>query len=249
MTDTAHRESGNAAETAPQVLIGTSGFSYAEWKGNFYPNDLPSKKFLSYYARHFSTTEVNNTFYRLPTLKLTEGWYNEVPDGFCFTLKLSQKITHIRRLKNVEQEMDVFVNAAAGLKEKLGPILVQLPPTFRKDVSTLGSFLERFSTRGRFAFEFRHESWFSEEVYELLRRYNVAFGVVEKEEGEAGETPREVTGPFIYMRLRKVEYSPAELNDWASWIRAQPVDVFCYFKHDLLAPVLARQLIDALATT
>lgn len=229
-----------------RTLVGTSGFGYNEWRGKFYPEDLSSKKFLSYYAQHFATTEVNNTFYRIPSLKLTEGWYAEVPDEFSFTLKLSQKITHIKRLRNADEEMGWFLEAAKGLKEKLGPILVQLPPTFKKDVDVLGAFLDKFSTRGKLAFEFRHASWFSDDVFDLLRRHQSAFGVVEKEEGDELVVPREVTGPFVYMRLRKGEYSKEELLDWAKWIKSQAGDVYCYLKHDELAPVLAKQLIDAL---
>jgi uncharacterized protein YecE (DUF72 family) len=228
------------------IHVGTSGFSYTEWRVSFYPQDLSPKKFLSFYAQHFDTTEINNTFYRLPTAKLTQGWYAEVPDGFLFTLKVSQKITHIRRLKDADQEMEVFLTAAASLKEKLGPILVQLPPNFKKDTERLADFLARFASRGRLAFEFRNESWFSDDVYELLRKYNSALGVIEKEEGEGADAPREVTGPFVYIRLRKGEYTSTELSDWARWIRARKEEVFCYVKHDVKAPILGRNLLDAL---
>ena len=112
-----------------RVFVGTSGFSYKEWRGDFYPTDLPLKKYLSFYATQFNTTEINNTFYRLPTPKLTEGWYGEVPEGFLFTLKMSQKITHIRRLRNVDEEMNVFFTAADSLKEKLGRFWYSFHPT------------------------------------------------------------------------------------------------------------------------
>ena len=229
------------------IHVGTSGFSYTEWRVSFYPQDLPSKKFLSFYAQHFDTTEINNTFYRLPTAKLTQGWYAEVPDGFLFTLKLSQKITHIRRLKDVDQEMGVFLTAAASLKEKLGAILVQLPPNLKKDTERLADFLSKFASQGRLAFEFRHDSWFSDDVYELLKKNNSALGVIEKEEGEGADAPREVTGPFVYIRLRKGEYSKPELRDWARWIRARKEEVFCYVKHDERAPILGTALLDALS--
>lgn len=229
---------------ASRIFLGTSGFSYTEWRGIFYPADVPSKKFLSYYAQHFKTTEINNTFYRLPTLKLTEGWYAEVPEDFSFTLKLSQKITHIKRLKNADEEMGVFLNAAAGLKEKLGPILVQLPPNLKKNAEVLADFLGKYATKGMLAFEFRHDSWFDDEVYDLLRKHNSALGVVEKEDGT--EPVREVTGPFVYMRLRKGDYSAADLEEWAVWIRKQTVDVYCYLKHDQKAPVFATQLREVL---
>lgn len=228
-----------------QILIGTSGFAYKEWKGSFYPEDLPAKKYLSFYAQHFSTTEINNTFYRMPSLKLTEGWHAEVPEGFSFTLKLSQRITHFKRLKNVNEEMEFFLTSAAGLKEKLGPILVQLPPNFKKDIAVLEDFLAKFAPRARLAFEFRHDSWFDDELFELLRKHQTAFGVVEKEDG--ADIPREVTGAFVYMRLRKGDYSAEEMLEWARWIRSQTVPVYCYLKHDDLAPVLANRLIKSLA--
>lgn len=230
-----------------QILVGTSGFAYKEWKGSFYPKELPAKKYLSFYAEHFSTTEINNTFYRMPTLKLVEGWYAEVPDEFSFTLKLSQRITHFKRLKNVDEEMDFFLSSAAGLKEKLGPILVQLPPNFKKDIAVLEEFLGRFASRARLAFEFRNDSWFDNGLFELLRKHNAAFGVVEKEEDDKGmNAPREVTGSFVYMRLRKGEYTAEEMIEWARWMRSQTVPVYCYLKHDVRAPILANALLAAL---
>jgi uncharacterized protein YecE (DUF72 family) len=230
-----------------RILVGTSGFAYKEWKGSFYPEKLPAKKYLSYYAEHFPTTEINNTFYRMPTAKLCEGWYAEVPADFSFTLKVSQRITHFKRLKNVDGDMDFFLDSAAALQEKLGPILVQLPPNFKKDIKVLEAFLERFAKQAKLAFEFRHQSWFDDELFSLLRKHDTAFGVVEQEEGESGATPREVTGSFVYMRLRKGEYSEEEMLDWARWIRAQTVPVYCYMKHDERAPVLAKRLLKALA--
>lgn len=236
---------GKTKATTP-VFVGTSGFAYKEWKGSFYPTDLPAKKYLSYYAEHFRTTEINNTFYRMPTAKLCEGWYDEVPNDFSFTLKVSQRITHFKRLKNVDDEMNFFLESAAGLKEKLGPLLVQLPPNYKKDIDVLDAFLTTFATKGKLAFEFRHESWFSDEVYDLLRKHKTTLGVVEKEEGEGPDTPREVTGSFVYMRLRKGDYAKDEMLDWARWIRSQSVPVYCYLKHDDRAPLLAKELLVAL---
>jgi uncharacterized protein YecE (DUF72 family) len=233
-------------KTSNRVLVGTSGFAYKEWKGIFYPDDLPAKKYLSFYAQHFRTTEINNTFYRMPSAKLCEGWYAEVPEDFSFTLKLSQRITHFKRLRNVDDEMKFFLDSAAGLKEKLGPILVQLPPNFKKDTDVLESFLSKFASKGKLAFEFRHDSWFVDEVYDLLREHKTTLGVVEKEEGEGPETAREVTGSFVYMRLRKGDYTADEMLDWARWIRAQSVPVYCYLKHDERAPVLAKELLESL---
>jgi len=234
--------------TAP-ILVGTSGFAYKEWKGIFYPPDLPAKKYLSYYAQQFPTTEINNTFYRMPTAKLCEDWYAEVPYDFHFTLKVSQRITHFKRLKNIDDEMNFFLQSAAALKEKLGPLLVQLPPNFKKDTGVLEDFLVRFAAKGKLAFEFRHESWFADDVYDVLRRHKTTLGVVEKESGEGPDAPREVTGSFVYMRLRKGEYSKDEMLDWAKWIRGQSIPVYCYLKHDDSAPVLARELLAALEET
>jgi uncharacterized protein YecE (DUF72 family) len=240
------RASPEESIATSRVFVGTSGFAYKEWKGSFYPDNLPAKKYLSYYAGHFRTTEINNTFYRMPTAKLCEGWYAEVPDGFSFTLKVSQRITHFKRLRNVDDEMNFFLDSAAGLKEKLGPILVQLPPNFKKDTDVLDAFLTTFANKGKLAFEFRHESWFADEVYDLLRKHKTTLGVVEKEEGEGPDTPREVTGSFIYMRLRKGDYAKDEMLSWATWIRSQSVPVYCYLKHDDRAPVLAKDLLGAL---
>jgi len=225
------------------IRIGTSGFSYPEWKGTFYPPDLPAKKFLSYYAQNFPTTEINNTFYRLPTPKLTADWYKEVPDDFSFTLKMNQKITHSKRLKNVREEMLIFLEAASELKQKLGTILVQLPPYFHRDDAVLEDFLSQYSPEANLAFEFRHISWFDSAIYSMLRKHQAAWAVVEVDEQEA---VREVTGKFIYMRLRKLEYSPGELADWAEWMQNQTVDIYCYFKHEASAPLLAKGLMEAL---
>jgi uncharacterized protein YecE (DUF72 family) len=231
-------------ETKARIFIGTSGFSYKEWKGLFYPEDLPSKKYLSFYAQHFKTTEINNTFYRIPTYQLTESWYSEVPADFLFTLKLSQAVTHRKKLKNAEEEMERFLDASTGLKEKLGTILVQLPPFFKKETTVLETFLEQYSNKAKLAFEFRHQTWYENEVYDLLRKYNSTLAVVE---GEDQPAVREVTGPFIYIRLRKGDYDPKDLKEWSEWMRKQEVDIYCYLKHDEKAPLLAQQLLEFFA--
>ena len=223
------------------ILIGTSGFSYKEWKGSFYPKELPAKQYLSFYAKHFKTTEINNSFYRTPTEQNITAWYEEVPADFSFTLKLNQKITHVRRLKNADEEMERFLQVAAFMKEKLGTILVQLPPYAKKDLASLATFLSQYASRARLAFEFRHASWFDEETYALLKEHHSALAVVEAEDQDP---VREITGNFIYMRLRKGDYKPKELKQWATWIKQQTLDVYCYLKHDEKAPLLARQLMD-----
>lgn len=198
------------------------------------------------YAQHFPTTEINNTFYRIPTPALVRNWHDEVPADFQFTLKVSQIITHRKKLKAVDSEMERFLNGAAVLKEKLATLLVQLPPFLRKDLVTLEEFLKKFSSQARLSFEFRHASWFCDDLYQLLRKHQSALAVVEQEEGDGAEAPREVTAPFVYVRLRKGEYSDAELEEWAKWIRRQTVDVFCYLKHDDEAPLLAKRLLKSL---
>jgi uncharacterized protein YecE (DUF72 family) len=225
------------------IRIGTSGFSYPEWKGTFYPTDVPAKKYLSYYSGHFPTTEINNSFYRTPNAKTVEAWYNEVPADFSFTLKLNQRITHMKKLKSVQEEMDHFLEIASHLQEKLGTILVQLPPYFKKDTTVLAEFVSAYANHARLAFEFRHASWYEPEIYSILRSHNCAWGVVEAEEQPAIQ---EVTADFVYMRLRKGDYTTEQLAAWGEWIKQQTVDVFCYLKHDEKAPILAKQLMETI---
>jgi len=229
-----------------RIFVGTSGFSYAAWRGIFYPEKLPQKSFLSYYAQHFTTTEVNNTFYRLPNPDVARNWYSEVAAGFRFTLKLSQRITHIKRLKDVESEMARFSESTVALSDKMGPILVQLPPNFRMNLHVLDDFLSGYAQNRMLAVEFRHESWYNDEVYGLLSRHGAALGIIERDDPDAPAPPAIITGSFAYMRLRKGDYSASELEHWATWIVNQKVDVFCYLKHDDRAPVLATELIKAI---
>lgn len=229
--------------------VGTSGFAYDAWRGSFYPDDLPAKRFLEFYSQRFTTTEINATFYRFPRTHVVEGWARQVPEGFSFTLKMSQRVTHTRRLKDVDREMGWFCDGAYALGGKLAAVLVQLPPNFRKDADLLDAFLAKHATRLPMALEFRHDSWFDDAVYEILRRHRTALAVVETEDGDAVPRPRLVTGPFVYMRLRKGDYSDDELRDWACWMNAQALPVFCYLKHDDLGPALARRLIQELEQT
>jgi uncharacterized protein YecE (DUF72 family) len=234
------------AARTPPIRIGTSGFSYTEWRGSFYPEKLPAKEFLRWYAQCFPTTEINNTFYRIPRASLTAQWRADVPDEFRFTLKLSQRITHIKRLKEADTEMSWFTSGALELGPTLGPVLVQLPPNFKKDAPRLEAFLAKHAPRLQLAVEFRHASWVDDEVEALLRAHRVAFAVVEAEPDESEmPRPRLATGTFVYVRLRKGEYTPAELEDWAAWMRAQSVPVYCYVKHDDAAPLLAQSVVAA----
>lgn len=240
------------ATRVPALWVGTSGFSYPEWRGAFYPEKMPAKQFLGFYAQHFPTTEINNTFYRFPRAATTEPWAQETPAGFRFTLKLPQRVTHIKRLKDVDTEMSWFASGVLPLAEKLGAVLVQLPPNFKKDAERLDAFLAKHAARFPLALEFRHPSWFDAEVEAVLRARGAAFAIAEDDggdDGEGGAAPdraRWVTGSFVYMRLRKNAYRPEELRAWADWIHAQRVPVYCYLKHDERAPELAAALVLAL---
>jgi uncharacterized protein YecE (DUF72 family) len=226
-----------------RVLVGTSGYSYKEWKGNFYPEGMPAHEFLRFYSEHFSTVEVNNTFYRMPTAKLLAGWASEVPAQFAFAVKAPQRITHIAKLKNATETVDVFVRTVRELASRLGPLLFQLPPSLRKDVPRLTEFLEQLPADVRVAFEFRHPSWFDDDVWTALRHHRAALCVAE---GEALESPLAATTDWGYVRLRRDDYPDAVLEEWAKRIRAQPWgDVFVYLKHDAgNAPSFAKRLVD-----
>jgi len=231
------------------VRVGTSGYSYKEWKGPFYPKDLPAGRFLGFYAKALATVEINNTFYRMPTAKLVEGWAAEVPETFTFAVKGPQRITHIARLKNAGEIVGVFVRTVRALGTRLGPLLFQLPPFLRKDVATLKEFLALPALHDgpppRVAFEFRHESWFCDEVYEALRAHGAALCVAE---GEALQAPLVATADWGYVRLRRDEYPDPLLSEWATRIRAQPwSEAFVYIKHDEGdAPGVANRLIEAI---
>jgi uncharacterized protein YecE (DUF72 family) len=215
-----------------RIIAGTSGYSYPEWKGSFYPEKLPQSKFLEYYSGKFPTVEINNTFYRFPRTSLLEGWRDGTPAGFMFAMKANQRITHRGRLREVEELTRDFVEQCRLLQEKLGPILFQLPPNFKRDDERLADFLHILDPRLRFAFEFRHESWFDDAIYELLSDAGAALCI---SEGDQLDTPRLATGRFAYARLRKDEYGEDELAGWHAWMAEQAAtgrDVFVYLKHD-----------------
>jgi len=229
-----------------RVLVGTSGYSYKEWKGPFYPDKLAAKDFLRFYAERIATVEINNTFYKMPTGKLVEGWAGEVPESFTFAVKAPQRITHIARLAGTAVETtEIFVRTVSKLGGRLGPLLFQLPPFQKKDLAKLTAFLEgaKAALAGqRVAFEFRHESWFDDEVWGVLRAHDAALCVAE---GEALASPLVATASWGYVRLRKDEYPDALLTEWASKIAAQPwKEAFVYVKHDEGdAPSVARRLL------
>jgi len=228
------------------VHVGTSGYSYPEWRGTFYPERFPPARMLPYYAERFGTVELNNTFYRMPTAKTVGAWDQETPAGFRFALKMSQRITHFARLRDIGEPLRFLLDTVAGLGVKLGPILLQLPPNFRKDVGRLDACLALVPPTVRVAAEFRHVSWLDEEVYAVLRARNAALCVADTEDHT---TPEVVTADFGYLRLRDRTYEPAELARWARVAaRAEWRDAFVYFKHEEsgTGPALARELIGLL---
>lgn len=215
-----------------RIAAGTSGYAYPEWKPAFYPQELAQKNFLKFYAERLDTVEINNTFYRFPSEKVLQTWRDETPDGFTFAVKATQKITHYGRLRDVGQLTADFVERCGQLGPKLGPILFQLPPNMKRDDQRLGGFLNELPRGPRYAFEFRHESWFDEAVFAALRERGTALCV---SEGEKLDAPRELTADFSYVRLRKEDYADSELDDWAAWITTQRLagrDVYVYLKHD-----------------
>ena len=224
-----------------QVLAGTSGYAYKEWKGSFYPEDLANDDMLPFYGKQFRTVEINNTFYRMPSEKVLVQWGERVPDGFRFALKASRRITHMQRLKNVDDPLSYVVNNASVLGAKLGAMLFQLPPNMKRDMERLTAFLDLLPEGWPAAFEFRHESWFDEEVYEALRSRGVALCVADTHDGE---TPFVATGKTGYLRLRREAYDDGALREWAVRITSQPWEqAFVFFKHEDAGagPALARR--------
>jgi len=229
------------------VRIGTSGYSYAEWKGNFYPEKMAAKDMLHYYAGRFPTVEINNTSYRMPKEDLLNGWAAQVPESFQFVIKASQRITHIKRLKECGEELGYLYRVTATLAARLGPLLFQLPPNFRKDVPRLQSFLDAMPEKRRVAIEFRHASWFDDETFQALRNQGVALCVADT--GEEPVVPLVATTDWGYLRLRREDFSDKDLRDWAKKIRAQPWNAaYVFMKHEEegRGPQLAARLIEIL---
>jgi uncharacterized protein YecE (DUF72 family) len=227
--------------------VGTSGYSYKEWKGSFYPGKLPAKEMLGYYAGRFRTVEINSTFYRMPTAAVLESWAGQVPADFRFVLKAPQDLTHRKRLKDAGELLSSLVGVAGVLRERLGPLLFQLPPTFGRDVPRLRAFLAAVPLRTRAAFEFRHASWFDDEVFGVLRDHNAALCVADADDDL--EVPFAATADWGYLRLRRVEYSDAALASWADRMRGQNwTDAFAFFKHEDAGtgPKLATRLLELL---
>jgi uncharacterized protein YecE (DUF72 family) len=228
--------------------IGTSGFQYPEWRGTFYPEKFPTAKMLPFYAERFSTSEINYTFYRIPNSKTIEGWDSATPERFRFGLKAPQKVTHVARLRDCAELLDVFQRVVSRLGSKLGPVLFQLPPNFKKDSPLFSEFLEGLPAGIRAAFEFRHSSWFDDEIFAHLQRNNAALCIAESSDFVV---PSVVTADFGYLRLRREAYERADIVRWVEFLEAQKErwsHAFVYFKHEESGkgPQLANQMLEEL---
>lgn len=225
-----------------ELWVGTSGYSYPEWEGSFYPPGLPDKEMLAFYARQLPAVEINNTFYRLPRPAALAAWAAQVPRDFRFSLKASQKITHVKRLRGAADEVAFFLRAADSLGEKLGALLFQLPPYLKRDKERLESFLSLLPEGAPVAFEFRHPSWFEDEVFALLDRRGLAVCVADTAEGP-GAALRS-SPAWGYVRMRRPAYSDADLLEWSKRIAASRWrKAFVFFKHEEAAPRLAARFL------
>jgi uncharacterized protein YecE (DUF72 family) len=229
-----------------RVNVGTSGYAYKEWKPSFYPKDVPAKGMLSFYATKLDTVEINNSFYRLPERETVERWASEVPAGFTFALKAPQTITHRLRLVGAAAATKDFIAIADLLGKRMAPLLFQLPPFQKKDLPRLRSFLADLPKRVRVAFEFRHESWFEADVFDVLREHGAALCIAEADDLK---TPIVATTDWGYLRLRRDDYTTRAVTAWAPRILEQPwKEAFVFMKHDEgKAPVFAQALAKALA--
>ena len=226
-----------------RIFAGTSGFSYPEWKGIFYPAEIRPAEMLAFYAQRLPAVEINNTFYRLPKPDLLQSWLAQVPEDFRFVLKAPRRITHTKRLKDAEEEVRYFLNTANALTHKLGCVLYQLPPFLRKDKARLQAFVELLPKTPKAAFEFRHPSWSDSEVLELLAEKNLAWCLSDLE--PPAPIQKFSNGSWGYLRLRQDHYTEDGLKNWAKAVRDQPWDTaYVFFKHETDGPRLARRFLD-----
>jgi uncharacterized protein YecE (DUF72 family) len=227
------------------LYVGTSGYSYKEWKGSFYPEKIPAKEMLHYYAERLSTVEINATFYRMPQASMLANWKEQVLPTFRFALKAPQRITHFKRLKETDEETKYFFETAAVLADQLGVVLFQLPPNMKKDLPRLETFLAQLPLATRAAFEFRHPTWFDDDVLDLLRSQNRALVVSDTD--DMPTTHIDKTADWGYLRLRRVQYSEENLAEWLGRIRDQNwQETFLFFKHEDAGtgPKLAAQFLE-----
>jgi len=216
-----------------RLHVGTSGYSYAEWKGTFYPQGMPAAKMLEFYAAQFGTVEINNTFYRMPEAKMLEKWLSQVPPAFLFALKAPQRITHQKRLVDAGEDVQHFCEVATTLGDRLGPLLFQLPPYARKDTAKLRDFIATLPPTPRVAMEFRHDSWCDEEVYAILRQRDVALCLSDTDEVTNLAALIVPTASWGYLRLRRTDYPGNMLAEWRERIESQPwSEAFVFFKHE-----------------
>ncbi|MEQ9400957.1 MAG: DUF72 domain-containing protein [Longimicrobiales bacterium] len=217
--------------------VGTSGYSYKEWKGSFYPDDIKNADMLRHYGERLGAVEINNTFYRLPRVSVLDGWAEQVPDTFRFSIKASRKITHFKRLKpESKEETDYLLETVQTLGPLLGVVLFQLPPNLKKDTERLAAFLEFLPNGAPAAFEFRHDSWKDDEVYDLLRSRGAAWVCADVEDDEddaAADEPVVSTADWGYLRLRRPSYDDADLERWVGTVADQGWErAFVFFKHE-----------------
>ena len=228
------------------LRVGTSGYQYAFWRGGLYSERCKPADMLGEYSAKLSTVEINNTFYRMPKREVLERWAATVPEGFRFAIKASRRITHIKRLKDPEENVGYLFSALEGMGDKLGAVLFQLPPNLKKDMPRLDRFLLTVPERVPIAIEFRHESWFDDEVFTRLRASNAALCIADQGEGEKA-VPFVPTASFGYLRLRREVYTEDELAEFAARVSAVATwsAAYAYFKHEEGAPGLAFQLLSA----
>jgi uncharacterized protein YecE (DUF72 family) len=222
-----------------RLHIGTSGWHYKHWRGCFYPEKLKSSEYLSWYIRHFDTVEINNCFYRLPAQAAVENWRDQAPPDFCFAVKGSRFLTHIKRLADADAGLETFLSRMRLLKRKLGPILFQLPPNWHVNSERLAHFLQALPRKHQCVFEFRDRTWYQPEIYDLLRRYRVALCL---HDWGGQHSPMELTADFTYIRFHGTtgryqgEYTPEMLRKWADLIgqwRLELKDIYAYFNNDV----------------
>jgi uncharacterized protein YecE (DUF72 family) len=226
------------------LRAGTSGFSYAPWRGAFYPEKLPAKRWLAWYAARLPAVEINNTFYRLPKASVLASWAEQVPDDFRFAVKAPRRITHIERLQGTGDATSYFIEALGALGPRLGAVLFQLPPNLKLDLTRLERFLDRLAGRVPAAFEFRHASWRDGVVVDLLRAHGAALCAADVDGEPAPELV--ATAPFAYIRLRRESYAPGDLAEWVAKLRARAAaDAYVFFKHEDagVGPRLAAELL------
>jgi uncharacterized protein YecE (DUF72 family) len=231
-------EPGDRMAHKPRILIGTSGWHYKHWIGPLYPKSLPPADWLAYYATRFATVELNNTFYHLPTESAVANWEKTAPKGFLFAVKASRYITHIKKLREPDESLKLFLERMAPLSDKLGPILYQLPPSLGKNLELLEGLAEATGKKQVSVVEFRNKAWFSDDVYELMDRKGLAFCV---HDWDQVHSPRLRTGKTVYIRPHGTtgryggRYADEQLEDWAGWIEeenAKGASVFAYFNND-----------------